>query len=91
MSSYVVVAPNDEPMTEPFETVVDALVYMRLFGKPGARVLMGETILAVKVAATGTRATMKGALGRRRGRPGALDATLEDDSDIDIEEGGHEP
>lgn len=81
--AYVVVSPEGEPMTEPFENVVDALVYMRLFGKPGARVLLGESILAVKVAATGTRATLKGALGRKRGRAGALDATLEDESDLE--------
>lgn len=83
LNTYVVFSPEGEPMTEPFENVVDALVYMRLFGKTGARVLLGESILAVKVAATGSRATLKGALGRRRGRAGALDAALEDESDLE--------
>lgn len=86
--SFLVVDPHGKLMVEPFENITDALVYMRLFGKPGARVLQGAVVMAVKVAATGTRATMKGALGRRRGRPGALDAALEDETDL--EEPPHE-
>lgn len=87
MSAYAVLSPEGALMVEPFENFVDALVYMRLFGRPGARVMMGETVLAVRVAATGTRATLKGALGRRRGRPGPLDATLEDEDESAIDDG----
>jgi hypothetical protein len=81
--SFLVLGPDGAAMVEPFENITDALVYMRLCGKPGARIMQGEVVLAVRVAASGTRATLKGALGRRRGRPGTLDATLEDESDID--------
>jgi hypothetical protein len=85
--SFLVVDPDGAAMVEPFENITDALVYMRMLGKPGARVTQGGVVLAVKVAASGSRATMKGALRRRRGRPGALDAMLsEEDEPEDTDE-----
>lgn len=81
--AFVVVDPDGEMMVEPFANITDALVYMRLFARPGSKVLLEGVVLAVRVAASGKQATFKGALGRKRGRKGSLDALLEEAEDLD--------
>lgn len=57
-----------------FDDVAEAVKYMRERCGPGARCMKGKVVLAVRVALSGARATMKGAL--KRGDEEDLDGEL---------------